>query len=59
MLFEMKPELTEEQLEIIRQKKAYWAEIVQQWDQLTAYAPVPMFTKKHAERMIIKLECEV
>lgn len=51
----MKPKITEEEAEKIRQKKARWTEIIQQWDKKTAYTPIPRYTREYAEKMLKKL----
>ena len=58
-LFEMRSELTEERLHKIEEEKEAWATIIQEWDNLGPYDPVPSFTKKHAEKMIDRLHDEV
>lgn len=58
-LFEMKSELTEERLQKIEEEKGAWTAIIQEWNNLGPYDPVPSFTKKHAEKMIQRLYDEV
>ena len=58
-LSEMKSELTEERLQQIEEAKESWTSIVQEWDKLGPYDPIPSFTKQHAEKMIQKLYDEV
>ena len=58
-LFEMKSELTEDRLHKIEEEKATWTAIIQEWNNLGPYDPVPSLTKKHAEKMIQRLYDEV
>jgi hypothetical protein len=58
-LSQMKSELTEARLQKIEEEKDAWTSIIQKWDNLGPYDPVPSFTKIHAEKMIQKLHDEV
>jgi hypothetical protein len=49
----------DERLERIKQQQSRWCSIVQQWDEMTPYSPIPTFTRAHAEKMIKKLEDEM
>lgn len=57
-LFEMDTEKLEQRLDEISQQKAHWSEMIKQWEALTPFAPIPMYTREHAEKMIKKLKKE-
>ncbi len=51
--------MSEERLQKIEEERETWTAIIQKWDELGPYDPVPSFTKKHAEKMIHRLSDEV
>ena len=58
-LFEMRSEPTEKRLRQVEKEKEAWIAMIQKWDNLGPYDPIPSYTKRHAEKMIQKLSDEV
>ena len=48
----------EKRLKEIREEKSQWLAIIKRWDEMTALAPPPAFTKKYAQKEIEELEKE-
>lgn len=59
VLLEMRSELTKERLQKIEEEKDAWTALIQKWNSMGPYDPIPSFTKRHAEKMIQKLHGEV
>ena len=55
----MKSGQTKERRQKIEEEKAAWTAIIEEWNNLGPYDPVPSLTKKHAEKMIQRLYDEV